>query len=90
MCVLFSYLIRKYKVIREKVPFVLQLSNYLFTNTRNVDLLVKQHAVQPLEQFFACYINRTFIIVFTTGGNQFSILSQMYPVPTLHFLSGAV
>lgn len=87
MCILFSYLTRKYKFIREKVPFVLQLTNYLFKTTRNIDLSVKPNVVQMLEQFSACYIKLAFIIMFTTGGNQFSILSQMYSFPTLPPLS---
>jgi hypothetical protein len=32
MCMLFSYLTRKYKVMCKKEPFVLQLTNYLFYN----------------------------------------------------------
>jgi len=43
---------------------------------------VKPNDIQLPEQFSASYINLTFIIVFTTGRNQFSILSQMYPIPT--------
>ena len=88
MCMLFSYLTRKYKVIRKKVHFALQLTNYLFITTRNVDIPVKSNDVQLPEQFSARYINLSSIIVFTTGRIKFSILSKMYPIPippTLYF-----
>jgi len=41
MFMLFISLTRKYKVIRDKVPFILQLTNYLFITMRNIDLPVK-------------------------------------------------
>ena len=61
---LFISLIRKYKVIRQKVPFILQLTNYPFITTRNTNLPVKLRVddVQMPEQFSACYINLTYLL----------------------------
>jgi hypothetical protein len=63
---MYSCLTCKHKVIREKVAFALQPTNSLFITKRDIYLLVKPNAVQPLELFSVFYVNRTFIIVFTT------------------------